>query len=462
MRWPIQIQLLLPMLTVVVMAIVLAAAVSAYLGGKHARQAQEDNLRRVVATLSEANFPLSESVLRQMSGLSGAEFVFFEEYDTLQAATLPLDNGDLKLLRNLLDHKGPASIDADHATSIAGRVYLTQHVSIRPRYPFSQGGSLMVLYPQDLWWSAARQAAYPALMAGAVAVVAVILVTTVLSHRFVRPIHRLGGQAAAIARGDFQTLPLARRNDEIRDLTLSINQMALQLGRYENEVRRNEQLRTLGKLGAAVAHQLRNSATGALMAIDLHKRRCTADNGEESLDVALRQLRLMESHLQRFLMLGQDRSVPFETVSLAAVVEDALDLVRPACSHAGVELNYTKPDAGISVLGDPHALLQLTINLVLNAAEAAAAQKDRPAKIAVDLSHTGANRAALHVRDSGPGPAQDLAQRLFEPFASGKPQGTGLGLFVARQVAESHHATIGWRRENDMTCFTVEFPCLKS
>jgi signal transduction histidine kinase len=447
------------MLTVVVMAIVLAAAVSAYLGGKHARQAQDDNLRRVVATLSEANFPLSDPVLRQMSGLSGAEFVFFEGHDSPQAGTLRLDNDDLKLLRRLLDDKGPGSIDADHATSIGGRVYLTQHVSIRPRYPFSQGGSLVVLYPQDRWWSAARQAAYPALMAGAVAVVAVILVTTVLSHRFVRPIHRLGDQAAAIARGDFQTLPVSRRNDEIRDLTLSINQMAMQLGRYENDIRRNEQLRTLGKLGAAVAHQLRNSATGALMAIELHKRHCPAENDGESLDVALGQLRLMESYLQRFLMLGQDRIMPFQTVSLAAVVEDALDLVRPACSHAGVELIYSKPDAAISIHGDPQALHQLTVNLVLNAVEAAAGQKDRPAKIAVDLARLSEDRAALHVRDSGPGPAQDVAQRLFEPFVSGKPEGTGLGLFVARQVAQAHHATIGWRRENDMTCFTVEFPC---
>ena len=65
------------MLTVVVMAIVLAAAVSAYLGGKHARQAQDDNLRRVVATLSEANFPLSEPVLRQMSGLVRRGVRFF-------------------------------------------------------------------------------------------------------------------------------------------------------------------------------------------------------------------------------------------------------------------------------------------------------------------------------------------------------------------------------------------------
>ncbi len=107
--------------------------------------------------------------------------------------------------------------------------------------------------------------------------------------------------------------------------------------------------------------------------------------------------------------------MPFETVSLAAVVEDALDLVRPACSHAGVELIYSKPDAAISVLGDPHALHQLTINLVLNAAEAAAGQKDRPAKIAVDLARLGEDRAALHVRDSGPGPPKTWPNDCSNP-----------------------------------------------
>jgi signal transduction histidine kinase len=299
-------------------------------------------------------------------------------------------------------------------------------------------------------------------MAGAVAVVAVILVTTILSHRFVRPIYQLGDQAAAIAKGDFKTADVPNRNDEIRDLTLSINQMAQQLGLYENEVRRNEQLRTLGKLGAGMAHQLRNAATGGLMAIELHKRRCTADAHGESLDVALRQLHLMESYLQRFLLLGQSRPIPFEKVSLTAVVEDALELVRPACAHAGIELNYIKPGAPIMINGDPDALRQLTVNLVLNASEAAAGQQNPPGKIGVDLELLKNDRAALHIRDSGPGPAQDVAQRLFEPFVSGKPEGTGLGLFVAHQVAQSHHGSISWKRENNMTCFTVEFPLMQT
>ena len=60
--------------------------------------------------------------------------------------------------------------------------------------------------------------------------------------------------------------------------------------------------------------------------------------------------------------------------------------------------------------------------------------------------------------DSGPGPAPEVAARLFEPFVTGKPEGVGLGLAVARQVAEAHGGTIGWRRDGNLTCFAIELP----
>ncbi len=62
------------------------------------------------------------------------------------------------------------------------------------------------------------------------------------------------------------------------------------------------------------------------------------------------------------------------------------------------------------------------------------------------------------VRDSGPGPSAELAARLFEPFVTGKPEGTGLGLFVARQIAEDHGGSIRWQRCEGMTEFWVELP----
>ncbi len=60
--------------------------------------------------------------------------------------------------------------------------------------------------------------------------------------------------------------------------------------------------------------------------------------------------------------------------------------------------------------------------------------------------------------DSGPGPPPEVAERLFEPFVTSKPEGVGLGLAVARQVAEAHGGSLSWRRDPDRTCFRIELP----
>src|SRR5262249_19151490 len=67
-------------------------------------------------------------------------------------------------------------------------------------------------------------------------------------------------------------------------------------------------------------------------------------------------------------------------------------------------------------------------------------------------------RAILEICDSGPGVSKEVAERLFEPFVTGKPEGVGLGLAVARQVAEAHGGCITWERRGDCTCFRVEMP----
>jgi len=458
MRWPIQSQLLLPMLTVVVLAIVLASLGSAYYGGVRARQSQEESLHRVVTTLTEARFPLSEPVLRQMGGLSGGEFVLLDRHDALQASTLSLDADDLEQLRRIHDDEPSSDLAGRPTISLGGRNYLSQRVAVAGRDPVSPAGALVVLYPEDRWSATMRQAAYPALTAGAVALIAAMLVTTVLAHRFVQPIRELGDRAAAIARGDFKAVPIARHDDEIRDLAVSLNQMAEQLGQYEVQVRRHEQIRTLDRLGAGMAHQLRNAATGARIAIELHQLECKSDSTHESLDVALRQLSLMESYLKRFMAAGREASFVNEDVLLAKVIEDAMSLVRPTCIHAGIDLEVSLPQEQLTVRGDPEDLRQLLVNLVVNAVEAAERRSGVQPRIMVTLQKAKDGYAALQVRDNGPGPTPQVAQSLFEPFVTGKSEGTGLGLYVARQVAERHHGVIRWQREEGTTCFVVELP----
>jgi len=64
----------------------------------------------------------------------------------------------------------------------------------------------------------------------------------------------------------------------------------------------------------------------------------------------------------------------------------------------------------------------------------------------------------VEIRDSGPGPPPEIAANLFEPFVTGKGEGVGLGLAVARQIVEAHGGSIQWSREATITCFRIELP----
>ncbi len=434
MRRPIQIQLLLPTLSVVILAIALASGASGYFGAMRERRSQEENLRRIVATLTEGPYPLKESVLQPVSGLSGAEFVFLDTNQKVLAHTIALSPEDQQRLASLPGGKQAGDSEQREmgtrpSLELSMGTFLCQRTGmIVGRGPGGESGSLVVLYSQERWTAATWQAAYPALAAGAVAVLAVVVVATLLARRFVRPIRRLGDKTARIAQGDFTPVGEGKVDDELRNLAVSINRMTERLSQYEREVRRSEQLRTLGQLGAGMAHQLRNAATGGRMAIELHQRQCAAACAED-LAVALRQLRLMESYLQRFLTLSRPKRQVHEIVPLAALVDDVAALVRPACLHAGIELTTLKPDAPLSVQGDGEELRQLVVNLALNAVDATSGHEQLPARIVIALEPIDAGRCALCVRDSGPGPAAELSAAALRAFCDRQARGHWPGAF---------------------------------
>ena len=172
-----------------------------------------------------------------------------------------------------------------------------------------------------------------------------------------------------------------------------------------------------------------------------------------ALEVALRQLTLLETNLKRFLDLGRGGDLRFADCSIAALVNDAVELVRPRCRHAGIDLIWKRPDNPVVLSGDSGQLGQLILNLVGNAIEAAGPRGQVEVRV-----RTSEQAALLEVYDTGPGPPPVIADRLFEPFVTGKPEGVGLGLAVSQQVAEAHGGRITWRRDTGRTCFLVELP----
>jgi signal transduction histidine kinase len=480
MRWPIRLQLLVPMLLVVFVAIIGSSLMSAALVAKWVRQGQEERLARVASTLTDATatFPLTELVLRQMSGLSGAQFVAFDAAGNAQAVSSSFGAADLTSLRQLPTTRKLVGFAEGRTVLIGGVSYLAARLVVpNPGGDETAPTSLAVLYPEEQWSAVGRRAIYPLLVVAGAAVIVAMLVTAIVARRVVRPLESLRRQAAAIERGDFRLMPIGQRNDEIQDLACSINQMVEQLARYEADVRRNERLRTLGQLGAGMAHQIRNAATGARLALDLHRRDCAADDSE-TLDVAVRQMSLLESYLQRFLMLARQRPMrpqPLQSkpLDLAAVVGDVLPLVRPACEHAQIHLQFIPSKQPATIKGDSQAIGQMLINLLLNAIEAAStmdgqspkanvAKREFAGSVRIEIAFAPNGQIECRVSDSGRGPNPALADNLAEPFISDKPDGTGLGLAVVRQIAEEHGAELSWRRANDITYFTVSFPAAHS
>ncbi len=460
MRWPLRNQIMLPMLGVMLGALVGVSVLNAYLSGHRAKQHIERQLQEVTRTLSESTFPLTDAVLRQMRGLSGAEFVVVDDFARVIASTVAVEGVPLQARPQQAEE-----LILDEPIGVGDRRYFYAVVRLRRHNKGEQTVRLHILYPEQSFRAAWRQAVYPPLAIGAVTLLFVVAFAVAIASRVARPLLGLQRQVGQIAEGDFRRMEVPRRNDEVGDLCESINRMARLLSRYEDEVRHSERLRTLAQLGNGIAHQMRNSATGCRLAIQLHQRECPPESTCDCLDVADRQITLMEKQLKRFLSLGKPNMRPTSVVDLAMLVEDTLPLLQPYARHVGVALQWSYPIASFTTKGDSDALEQMIINLLLNAIEAAASCRDgnslpriEQASVTVQLDQRDEGRIVLEVIDSGSGPSGSVRANVFEPFVTDKPDGTGLGLSVAREIAEQHDGAIRWCRLGNTTSFTVELP----
>jgi signal transduction histidine kinase len=313
--------------------------------------------------------------------------------------------------------------------------------------------SLLVLYPETSWRQARWEAAMPPLMFGAASLGLMVLATGWVAHRIAGRIRQVHGQVARIVDGDFREIAPAGRQDEVADLAQSINHLCARLREMQRTIRETERSRLLAQFAAGLAHQLRNALTGARMSVQLHARRHPASAGDRSLDVATRQLAIVEEQVKGLLSLGKVERRPAETYDLTRIVAEVGFLVDPACQHARVALSHRGGDGPLEVVGDPSGMRAALLNLALNAIEAAGPG----GAVRLDATAIGA-QAAVEVADTGAGPPIELSDSFCEAFVTSKPEGVGIGLALAQRVATDHGGRLSWGREGGETRFRLTVP----
>jgi signal transduction histidine kinase len=418
-------------------------------------------------TESRSTFRLTRRVLEQMKGFSGAEFILvpqvgppestFEDPQPPPPADVPAANQPEENEEHTL---GPP-------VELAGREYRCLRLQLRRPHP-DAGANLYILYPESLRRTAVRDAVRPLLILGGIGGLAAVTLAFAYGSRLVRRIRDLEARTRLIAGGDFRPMPLPAANDELRDLCNSVNDMARRLAAFQDELQRTERLRVLGQFSGGLAHQLRNAAAGAKLAVELFLAE-NASTDPEPLRVALRQLARIESNLRQFLDLGKPPQGDRKPCDLVKLLDQAVALLRPQCQHQGTVLAWNPPPTPCVIAGDTAQLSHLFGNLIGNAVEAAGPGGTVWADVQKSVargwkSEDGSPNSeeaggfVVEISDTGPGPPPAIAARLFEPFVTGKDQGIGLGLAVARQAVEAHGGRIEWLRCEGRTVFRVELP----
>ncbi len=222
------------------------------------------------------------------------------------------------------------------------------------------------------------------------------------------------------------------------------------LTRREAEERFAAGLAQLGELSAGVAHELRNSLATVQGYLALAARRALPAEAREELAEAQREAQALAGIVDDFLTFARPGSGVLEPVDLAALLRHATS--DPAL--AGVDFELVLPQAALpAIAGDAQLLQRALRNLLLNAAQATLARAaqtaqrsndatgEMPGPVVVGLrSDSGA--VQITIDDCGTGLPPEIADRLFEPFASGRPGGAGLGLALARRIVLMHGGTL--------------------
>jgi len=459
-RWPIRLQILIPFALLQVGAVVTLTVLAASVAIRRAEGETGLRLRQVVETLSSLRVNYTPRMLEQLRGLLGADvFVRDDAGRIVEATVSPAQRPDDLPGRDTTETIDFSRLGEAPRVQRGSESFLAVSIPVEspPR------GDLLLLVPEAAWKTQRWEAATPPLIVGGITLILVIGLSTWLASHLARRIRDMETQVAQIANGDFTPVPLPETQDELRDLGASVNRMCESLRQMSHQIRSTERAGLIAQLAGGLAHQLRNAITGARMAVQLHIRRCPEKN-DESLTVALRQLTLTEEQMKGILTLHRREHPVSVAGELSTIVDDVLRLVDPACQHGNVTLTAAA-DVPALRLKDGEAIRAALLNLVLNAIEACGpggtveiAFAEREKKGPGEGRGGAAGEIDIRVIDSGPGLAPGVADSLFDPFVTTKPEGVGLGLALARQAAEIHGGVVSAARTDNRTVFTLRLP----
>jgi two-component system sensor histidine kinase AtoS len=278
-------------------------------------------------------------------------------------------------------------------------------------------------------------AARRGLIALLVVATAAFLLAIIATRLITKPLERLADGADTVSRGNLDSAVAEMGPDEMRRVASAFNSMTENLRRTLQELSQRESLAAVGEFAASLAHEVRNPLTA--IRLDLERAQKHIGEGERAVrlvDHALGEVRRLDASVTDALRLARSGQLSPIMLDLRRPLEAAYHAAEPAFRSRGAELQPPAlPTDPVWTKGDAGSLEQLFLNLLLNAAGALSVGE----QAGIELTEEPAG-VSISIWDRGRGIPPNAMGRIFEPFYSTSPEGTGLGLPIARRIAQAH------------------------
>jgi signal transduction histidine kinase len=289
-----------------------------------------------------------------------------------------------------------------------------------------------------------RLAAWAAATLALFSLAAFVVLRRLLAARLIAPVKTL---IASVAPGETLHAAPADAPAEVHELAHALTDLETRIHTHitaleeanqaHNDALRRlcaeQRLATVGQMAGEVAHELNTPLANILGYAQLAQSQTPDAAVRESLDTIVAQARRAGQIVGDMLTVARAPALTNQAVDMAELARAFARLVAPLARRQGIRINVTDGAAAAPAWADPSRIEQILFNLVTNATQAGAHR--------IELVPAA---GALGVVDDGPGVAPEMRARLFEPFATSKPQGqgTGLGLAICRRLAEEMGGTL--------------------
>ncbi|PYX22355.1 MAG: hypothetical protein DMG82_14820 [Acidobacteria bacterium] len=220
----------------------------------------------------------------------------------------------------------------------------------------------------------------------------------------------------------------------VRDITVE--------KKFEQQIIQSERLAAMGQMIGGFAHELNNPLTAILGMSDLLKEGETNEARNRQLSILHQQARRATEIVQNLMYFSRPPAPGKSQVDLNELVERTLHLHAYSLRKNNITADFLREQNSPQVTGDPHQLMQVFLNLVLNAEQAIREARDK-GTLRIRLGKTDKNVSVIF-QDDGPGIAPDILPNIFDPFYTTKRpgRGTGLGLSICKAVLKEHNGNI--------------------